>query len=157
MKISLITVGTKMPTWVKQGTDEYLKRFKRDLTVDIVEVPAAPRNKQGSAAKWIATEHKAILNAHTKGHRLGLLDVKGKQLSTEQLSQKLETWMGEGQHWSLVIGGPDGVSKELETMADFRWSLSPLTLPHPLARIVVVEQLYRAWSVMHGHPYHRAD
>lgn len=157
MKLHLITVGNKLPNWLQIGVDDYKKRLNGFIGFDIQEFPASKRHKNPSNTDIIAykqNEAKAILSA--KKGTLWLLDVKGKSLSTEQLSDKLQQAMSQGQDISLVIGGVDGASDELIAAADFVWSLSDLTLPHPLVRVVVVEQLYRAMSILHNHPYHRA-
>lgn len=157
MKLHLITVGNKLPNWLQIGVDDYKKRLGGFIGVAMCELPASKRHKNPSDSdidSYKKSEAKAILSA--KKGTLWLLDVKGKSLSTEQLAHKLQQAMGQGQDVSLVIGGVDGVSDELVAAADFVWSLSDLTLPHPLVRVVVVEQLYRAMSLLHNHPYHRA-
>lgn len=158
MKLHLLAVGSKMPAWVQTGFDEYHKRILPMMPTQLVELPAARRQKNPSPAdieKYKAQEAAAILNA--KKGTLWVLDVRGKMLSTEQLAEKLGTAMSDGKDISLVIGGADGVSPEVLQAADFRWSLSDLTLPHPLVRVVLMEQLYRAMSILNNHPYHRGD
>lgn len=158
MKLHLLAIGTKMPPWVQSGFDEYHKRLNPTLSTALVELPASKRQKNPSPAdilKYKQTEGASILSAQ-KG-KLWVLDVKGKMLSTEQLADKLQQAMSDGQDISLVIGGADGLSDEVLAKADFKWSLSNLTLPHPLVRVVLIEQLYRAMSIIHNHPYHRGD
>lgn len=158
MKLRILSIGHKMPNWVQQGFEEYLKRIQPMISVEMVELPPAKRSKTPSPAeidKYKAIEATTILNAKHPKERLWLLEVKGKMLSTEHLSDKLSAAMQDGADIALVIGGADGVSPEILQAADFKWSLSELTLPHPLVRIIVIEQLYRAMSLINHHPYHR--
>lgn len=158
MKLRILSIGHKMPNWVQQGFEEYLKRIQPMISVEMVELPPAKRSKPPSPAeidKYKAIEATTILNAKHPKERLWLLEVKGKMLSTEHLSDKLSMAMQDGVDIALVIGGADGVSPEILQAADFKWSLSELTLPHPLVRIIVIEQLYRAMSLINHHPYHR--
>ena len=158
MKLRILSIGHKMPNWVQQGFEEYLKRIQPMISVEMVELPPAKRSKTPSPAeidKYKALEATTILNAKHPKERLWLLEVKGKMLSTEHLSDKLSVAMQDGADIALVIGGADGVSPEILQAADFKWSLSELTLPHPLVRIIVIEQLYRAMSLINHHPYHR--
>ena len=158
MKLRILSIGHKMPNWVQQGFEEYLKRIQPMISVEMVELPPAKRSKTPSPAeidKYKAIEATTILNAKHPKERLWLLEVKGKMLSTEHLSNKLSVAMQDGADIALVIGGADGVSPEILQAADFKWSLSELTLPHPLVRIIVIEQLYRAMSIINNHPYHR--
>ncbi len=162
MKVRILTVGNKMPKWVQTGFDEYFKRTQPMLSTEIVEIAAAKRAKNPSdanLAQYREQEGQAILASHAAGGReqLWVLDVKGKMLSTEQLSDKLADGMQQGDDIALVIGGADGVSPEVLAKADVKWSLSTLTLPHPLVRVVLMEQLYRAMSINHNHPYHRGN
>lgn len=158
MKLRILSIGHKMPNWVQQGFEEYLKRIQPMISVEMVELPPAKRSKTPSPAeidKYKAIEATTILNAKHPKERLWLLEVKGKMLSTEHLSDKLSVAMQDGADIALVIGSADGVSPEILQAADFKWSLSELTLPHPLVRIIVIEQLYRAMSLINHHPYHR--
>ncbi|MDO5769216.1 MAG: 23S rRNA (pseudouridine(1915)-N(3))-methyltransferase RlmH [Psychrobacter sp.] len=162
MKLRLITVGQKMPSWIQTGVDEYYKRIQPMLSTEIIELPAAKRSKnpsEANLAQYREQEGQAILQAHHAASReqLWVLDVKGKSLSTERLASKLAQSMQLGDDIALVIGGADGVSPEVLAAADFKWSLSELTLPHPLVRVVLMEQLYRAMSINHNHPYHRGN
>lgn len=158
MKLHILAIGTKMPTWVMTGFADYHKRLMPMLNTALHELPASKRNKNPSPAdilKYKESEGVSILSAQ-KG-KLWVLDVKGKMLSTEQLADKLTIAMTNGDDISLVIGGADGVSDDVLAKADFKWSLSELTLPHPLVRVVLIEQLYRAMSIINHHPYHRGD
>lgn len=162
MKLRIISVGGKMPSWVTAGFNEYHKRIQPMLTTDLLDLPSAKRAKSPSdanLAQYRQQESDSILTAHRSVNReqLWVLDVKGKMLSTEQLADKLDNAMQLGDDVALVIGGADGVSPELLAAANFKWSLSPLTLPHPLVRVVLMEQLYRAMSINNNHPYHRGN
>lgn len=157
MDIHLIAVGTRMPDWVQAGYDEYARRMRQDCRLSLQEVKAEKRQKNQPVQQLRAREMERIHQALPAGARLGLLDEKGLSWSTLELAERLRSWMQESTPLALVIGGADGVDPELHRQADFVWSLSPLTLPHPLVRIVLAEQLYRAWSVIKNHPYHRGD
>ena len=160
MKLRILSIGTKMPKWVDTGFAEYHKRIQPMLNTDMVDLPASKRAKnpsEANLASYREQEGQSLLTAHPSGAKLWVLDVKGKIISTETLADKLSNAMLEGDDISLVIGGADGVSPELLTQADFVWSLSKLTLPHSLVRVVLMEQLYRAMSINHNHPYHRGN
>ena len=137
MRIRLLAVGTKMPAWVEQGVETYRKRLPRDF------------------AKARAQEAQRIREKLRGDEIVVALEVKGKPWTTEQLAQEADGWRMEGRDVVLLVGGPDGLEPALSAMADKAWSLSPLTLPHPLVRIMLAEQLYRAWTLLVGHPYHR--
>lgn len=155
MRTRIIAVGTKMPAWVETGFQEYAKRLPRDFSVDVVELPLGPRGKSGSVEKAMAKEGEQMLAAIPDGDKVIALDVLGKPWSTEKLADNLADWRMEGHNYSLLIGGPDGLAKSCLARADLKWSLSALTLPHPLVRIVLIEQLYRAWTILSNHPYHK--
>ncbi|MEH6587570.1 MAG: 23S rRNA (pseudouridine(1915)-N(3))-methyltransferase RlmH [Halioglobus sp.] len=155
MRISIVTVGTKMPPWVSQGVDEYSIRMPRELKVQWKELPLAPRGKSTNPQQLKEKEGEQILKAIPAGDRVIALDVRGKSLSTEKLAEQLGDWQMSGDNYSLLIGGPDGLSGACLDRAERRWSLSELTLPHPLVRILLAEQLYRAWTITVNHPYHR--
>lgn len=155
MRVRLLAVGTRMPGWVNEGVEEYRKRLPRDFTLEIEEIPPGQRGKNADTARAVAVEAKRI-RERLRGDELTVaLEVGGKAWSTERLAKQAEAWRLEGRDVVLLVGGPDGLAPELSAAADQRWSLSPLTLPHPLVRIVLAEQLYRAWTLMVGHPYHR--
>lgn len=155
MRIRIIAVGTKMPDWVEQGYQEYLKRMPRDVSVEMLELPLAMRSKNSDIAKAMEREGDAMLASIGKGEQVIALDVKGKSWSTEQLAEQLATWKMSGANYCLLIGGPDGLAPAALALASVKWSLSPLTLPHPLVRILVIEQLYRACTILQNHPYHK--
>ena len=155
MRISILAVGTKMPRWVTEGVAEYTVRLPRELRLEWCEIALARRGKDSRAEQLRQREGEQILKAIPAGDRVIALDVQGKALSTEQLAHELRDWQMSGDNFSLLIGGPDGLSPECLQRADRRWSLSALTLPHPLVRILLAEQLYRAWTITVNHPYHR--
>lgn len=156
MGVKLVSVGTRMPAWVKDGVEEYGKRIRQSLGFELVEVPASTRGKSGTADLFRAREAKAILAKTRDDEYVVALEVTGSTLSTEALAGKLEDFRSQGKNLTLLIGGPDGLGAACLERADTRWSLSALTLPHTIARIVVVEQLYRASTLIQGHPYHRS-
>lgn len=156
MNIHLISVGSKMPRWVQEGFQEYAKRMPSECTLKLKEIPMNPRGKNCDIPRAVKEEGEKILKAIPKDCRIIALEVAGKSWSTEQLSKQLGDWMGSGQDVALLIGGPDGLNKAVSDQAHIKWSLSPLTLPHPMVRVLLSEQLYRAWSLLRNHPYHRA-
>jgi len=155
MKIHLLSIGHKMPVWVNQGCQEYLKRMPKECSVKLIEISAAKRTKKSDFKRIITDESQRLLAAIPKNNRIIALDVKGKHWSTEQLAQKMGHWMSSGQDIALLVGGPEGLSNDCLKSASELWSLSALTFPHPLVRVILTEQLYRGWSVLRGHPYHR--
>lgn len=155
MKIRLISVGTKMPSWVKEGTTEYSKRIERDLNFFLVEVPLAKRAKNQSAEVSKAKEGVDLRAQIKPGDYVVALDVVGKPFSTADLAGRIQNFRANGRDLAFLVGGPDGLDAACLARSDARWSLSALTLPHPLVRILIIEQLYRAASINSGHPYHR--
>lgn len=155
MKAKLLAVGTGMPSWVQDGYAEYVKRLAHWLPLELVEIAPGARGKGRDVQRAIAEEGERVLAAAPRGSRLVALDGLGKALSSEQLAVRLEAWRGMGQDLAFLVGGPDGHAPAVLAAANERWSLGPLTLPHPLVRIVIAEQLYRAASILAGHPYHR--
>ena len=156
MQIHLIAVGEKMPRWVQEGYSEYAKRLPAECALRLVEIPAGKRGKNTDIARAVRDESKRTLAAVPKGATVVALEVGGRSWSTAQLARQLGDWMGRGQDLALLVGGPDGLGEAARQAARQHWSLSPLTLPHPLVRVVLAEQLYRAWSILRNHPYHRA-
>ena len=144
-----------MPAWVNSGYSEYSRRLSQDCKLELCEIPASKRTKNSDLEKIREDEGDKILSAIGKGNRVVALEVKGKAWSTEQLSNQMRNWLQGGQDISLLVGGPEGMSQRCRDRADQLWSLSPLTLPHPLVRVLLAEQLYRAWSIIKNHPYHR--
>ena len=156
MKIHLVAIGEKMPSWVSAGFEEYARRLPRECGLVLRELPLATRGKSGDPLKWKREEAEAIRTVLPKGAYIVALDVQGKAWDTPELSRRLGLWMQEHSDVVLLVGGPDGLDETLLSEAHTRWSLSPLTFPHPLVRIVLAEQVYRAWSLLNNHPYHRA-
>jgi 23S rRNA (pseudouridine1915-N3)-methyltransferase len=154
--IRLIAVGDRQPDWVDGAVDSYAKRLPVQWKFRLEPVATAARPVDAGAQKAVELEGRGVLRKVKGAERLVALDERGKQLSSRELSGTLAGWQQDGRDVALVIGGPDGLSQECLGRAEFRWSLSRLTLPHGLARVLVVEQLYRAWSLVEGHPYHRA-
>lgn len=144
-----------MPAWVEQGYAEYARRLPPECSLGLSEIALSKRSKSGDVKRLIRAEGDKMLAAVPKGARVVTLEVGGKPWSTEQLSGRLDFWLGEGRDLALLVGGPEGLAPQAQAAADERWSLSPLTLPHPLVRIVVAEQIYRAWTILQGHPYHK--
>nr|WP_255698513.1 MULTISPECIES: 23S rRNA (pseudouridine(1915)-N(3))-methyltransferase RlmH [Plesiomonas] len=153
--MQLVAVGTKMPAWVETGFQEYVRRFPKDMPFELLEIPAGKRGKNADIKRILEKEGEQTLAAIPKGNRIVTLDIPGKPWTTEQLAEQLERWKQDGRDVSFLIGGPEGLAPSCKAAADQSWSLSPLTLPHPLVRVVVAESLYRAWSITANHPYHR--
>jgi 23S rRNA (pseudouridine1915-N3)-methyltransferase len=155
VKINLLSVGTRMPAWVNEGVEEYRRRLPVDFGLACVEVALAARGKNADIARLRRREGEALMARVPRGDFLVAMEVGGRSLSTEALAEQLSTLRMEGRNLTLLVGGPDGLDDACVTKADEKWSLSALTLPHPLVRIVLAEQIYRAWTLLVGHPYHR--
>jgi 23S rRNA (pseudouridine1915-N3)-methyltransferase len=156
MQLLVAAVGQRMPSWVTEAWTEYTRRMPPGLTISLREISLAKRSKNADTKRLTAVESRSLYAAMPKRARVIALDVKGQTWSTEKLAARLEQWMGDGRDVGFMIGGPDGIDAETMIKADDRWSLGPLTLPHPLVRVVLAEQLYRAWTITQNHPYHRA-
>ena len=155
MLIRIVAVGTKMPAWVGAAVDDYARRMPPDWRVEWREVRAEPRGASGHAAAWMQREAERIRAALPQGARLVVMDERGRDLDTRGLAQRVAAWRDEAQPVAIVIGGPDGLDPPLARGARETLRLSSLTLPHPLVRVLLAEQLFRAWSILAGHPYHR--
>ena len=155
MHIHLIAVGNRMPAWVSAGYAEYAKRLPRECALQLSEIPPGKRGRNADVTRIVREEGERMLAAIPKDCHVIALEVGGKAWSTPQLATQLQTWMASGRDTALLVGGPEGMDEACRARADQHWSLSTLTLPHPLVRVLLAEQLYRAWSVMSGHPYHR--
>ena len=155
MKIKLLAVGTKMPSWVTQGYDEYARRMPSDMQLQLQELGLGFRGKSADLKRAIAKEGEQMLAAIPAQDYVIALDVLGNPWSTQQLAKQCGDWRMSGRNVTLLVGGPDGLDPASVARADQRWSLSPLTLPHPLVRVVLAEQIYRAWSLLNNHPYHK--
>ncbi len=145
-----------MPNWVEAGVAEYQKRLPSDFSLSIKEIPLANRSKNSSVVAAMEKEAKALQDACGKNDFIVALDVEGQSLSTPKLAGQFNKIRDNGRNISLIIGGPDGLTKECLVSAHARWSLSALTFPHPVVRVVLVEQIYRVWSILNKHPYHRS-
>jgi 23S rRNA (pseudouridine1915-N3)-methyltransferase len=155
MKVSIISVGHKMPAWIQTGFKEYVKRLPPEIKVELAELKPEDRTSGKTVEKAKALEGERILAALPGGATVLALDEKGRAVTTQGLSVMLAGWMKDGAHPAFVIGGADGLSEAVKTRADKLLSLSAMTLPHALVRVVLAEQLYRAWSILASHPYHR--
>lgn len=155
MRITLYAVGNKMPSWVTQGFNEYCRRFPRDMSFHLVEISPGKRGKNADIARILEKEGEQMLAAIPKGSRIVTLEVEGKTWTTPQLAQQLEKWQLDGRDVALLVGGPEGLAPACIKASEQKWSLSALTLPHPMVRIFLAETLYRAWSINNNHPYHR--
>lgn len=156
MRIHLLAVGRRMPAWVNSGYAEFARRLPPECHLELTEIAPGPRAKGGSAARAIQAESVALLAALPKSARVIALDERGQSWSSVELARQLQAWLQDGRDVALLVGGADGLGPEVKTRAECSWSLSKLTLPHALVRVLVAEQLYRAWSILRNHPYHRA-
>ncbi len=156
MKCRLIAAGTRLPEWVNSGFHEYQKRLRTPLALELQEIPVATRRAGENPQRAILREGADMMAALRRDDYVVALEVAAKSMTTEQLSAWLAERMRDGRPLALLIGGPDGLAASCRERADQSWSLSPLTLPHALVRVIVAEQLYRAMSLLAGHPYHRA-
>ena len=155
MKIRLLSITHKCPAWVQAGYDEYAKRMPASCSLELVEIPAEKRTANADLKRITEKEGEKMLGVIKPQHRVIALDIQGKPWSTEQLGAQLAEWLQGGQHLDLLVGGSEGLSETCLKKAETRWSLSPLTFPHCLVRVLVAEQLYRAHSLLIGHPYHK--
>jgi len=155
MRINVLAVGTRMPAWVNEGVNEYTRRLPRHVDLQFIEVPAAHRRAGATTAKIKSKEADALLKAARGADYIVALDERGKACSSPQLSGQLQGWLNQYPCVALLVGGADGLDSRCLEAADQVWSLSALTLPHPLVRVVLAEQIYRAWTLVQGHPYHR--
>ncbi len=154
MKLVIVAVGQRMPDWAQTAYDDFAKRFPPDCRVEIKTVKTEPRGSKTLETLY-AAERARIEAAIPKGARIVVLDERGSQLTTVALARQLKSWQLEGDDVALVIGGPDGLEPEFKAKAQMRIRLSDMTLPHAFARVLLIEQLYRAWSINANHPYHR--
>ena len=155
MLIRIVAVGTKMPAWVGAAVDDYARRMPPDWRVEWREVRAEPRGASGHPAAWMQREAERIRAALPQGARLVVMDERGRDLDTRQLAQRVAAWRDEAQPVAIVIGGPDGLDPALADPARPTPSRGTRTRPPPLVRVLLAEQLFRAWSILAGHPYHR--
>lgn len=155
--VHLVAVGTRMPAWVDSGFRDYAERLRGDYRLSLHEVPACKRGRHADTDRILRDEAERLGRTAPARARRVALAVTGRVLSTEKLAAQLDDWGRDGRELALFVGGPEGLDGAFESACDARWSLSSLTLPHPLVRVIVAEQLYRAVSLLRGHPYHRSD
>ncbi|MGU7781907.1 23S rRNA (pseudouridine(1915)-N(3))-methyltransferase RlmH [Burkholderia sp. PU8-34] len=156
MKLFILAVGHKMPGWIASGFDEYAKRMPPELRIELREIKPELRSGGRSAESVMAAERQKIEAALPKNARIVALDERGRDWTTMQLAQALPGWQQDGRDVAFVIGGADGLDPELKGRADLLLRISSMTLPHGMVRVLLAEQLYRAWSITQNHPYHRA-
>jgi 23S rRNA (pseudouridine1915-N3)-methyltransferase len=155
MRLVVIAAGGRQPTWVDAGFDEYSRRLRRGYSLELVEIPLGRRSKSSLGEKAKNEEGERMLKAVPTSAHVVAMTLTGRPWSTEILAERLRNWSTLGASVALLIGGPDGLSADCEAQAAEKWSLSSLTFPHGLVRVVLAEALYRAWTVNEGHPYHR--
>lgn len=155
MKLIVVAVGTRMPAWVQTAWDDYAKRLPADCALELREVKPEPRTSGKTPAQMMAAEARRIDAAIGPQPMRIALDEKGRDLTTRALSEQLETWRSSGRDIALIVGGPDGLDATFKASCSPLIRLSSLTLPHPMVRVVLAEQLYRAWAILNNHPYHR--
>lgn len=155
MKITLIAVGKNMPDWVSKGYADYANRMPPDYHVELIEITPEKRGKNADIQKISLSEENKITAAIPKGSYCIALDRIGKTMDTKTLAKRLQTWHDNQQSICLLIGGPEGLSSDFLKKSNDVWSISEMTFPHPLVRIILIEQIYRAWSITINHPYHR--
>lgn len=156
MRLLLAAIGQKMPPWVATAFVEYAGRLPPHLKLELIERPVSPWADRGDVARSMREEAAALTAAIPETAQRIVLDERGKPWTTRDLATQLAGWQQDGRDVALLVGGPDGLDPAIKAGASQRWSLSPLTLPHPLVRVLVAEQLFRAWSILSNHPYHRA-
>lgn len=155
MKIRLLTITHKSPTWIQEGYEEYTKRLPSSCSLELIEIPAEKRSPHADIKRITEREGEKMLQMIKPHHCIIAMDVKGKLWTTDQLVKELTAWQSNGRNVDLLIGGPDGLSATCLQKAEQTWSLSLLTFPHILVRLIIAEQIYRAWSILNNHPYHR--
>lgn len=157
MRVKIVAVGTRLPDWQQRGFEQYARRLPKECAVELFAIPAATRGKNTPARQAIKKESDRMLAALGKNDYVIALDQPGTQYGSEDLAGLMQMWLAQGRDLAMLIGGADGLSDACRARADLRWSLSDLTLPHGLVRVLVAEQVYRAWSIVRGHPYHRGE
>lgn len=155
MRIRLITLTHKLPSWVKAGFEDYAKRMPAWYRLELVEIPLEKRGASSDLQRVLQREEEKMLAAIHPQHLVIALDVKGKLWDTETLATQLATWQQKSRTIDLLVGGPEGLSIACLARAQLKWSLSPLTFPHFLVRLIVAEQIFRAFAILNNHPYHR--
>lgn len=155
LKLTIIALGNKMPEWVLKASHEYTKRFNDGIQLKLIEIPLLRRSKAADLPRILEKETLLIKEAIPNNAFVIALEIEGKAFSSDELAAKMARLQQTASHFCFIIGGPEGLSQEVLLRADERWSLSRLTLPHPLVRIMLLETLYRTWSILNNHPYHK--
>ena len=155
LKLTIIACGNKMPAWVNEAAGDYCKRLKEFVTFNLIEIPLQKRSKSSDLVRIMEKESALMNAAIPSGAHVIALEIEGETFSSEKLAARLEALQQTTSHLCLLIGGPEGLSQASLARCQARWSLSALTLPHPLVRIILLEALYRAWSIINNHPYHK--
>lgn len=155
MHMHLIAVGNRMPAWIKEGFQEFNRRLSGEYRLDLVEIPPAKKSKSMSVEIARKQESDAIRRALPGNALVVVLEVQGRQFTSTSFALQLQQWLVQGKEICFVVGGADGLDDEIRESADLQWSLSGMTLPHALVRVLIAEQVYRAWSILNHHPYHR--
>lgn len=155
MRLHLLCVGARQPAWINQGFETYARRMPRDCALDLTEISARHRGRNADIKRAVDKDNERLIQSIPEGALVVALSADGEPWSTQQLADRLDAWRRDHQNVALLIGGAEGLAPACLERAHRRWSLSALTLPHGLARVVVAEQLYRAWTILAGHPYHR--
>lgn len=156
MHIHLIAIGTRMDAWVSAAYEEYARRLPPSCALRLIGIPAAKATRNSVVERRLAAEGGRQLAAVPNAARVVILDERGREWNTPELAARLGQWQADGRDIALLVGGADGLAAACRERAEESWALSRLTLPHPLVRVVVAEQIYRAWSLLNNHPYHRA-
>jgi len=155
MRVNIIAIGERMSDWVQAGYEEYARRLATAMPLNLVEIPAEKRGKSADIKRIMEKETKRMLQAIPANAHVVALDRKGQSWSTEKLAEHLGQWQQDGSDLAILIGGPEGMSQACLARAQTHLSFSAMTFPHPLIRIMLAEQLYRAWSILQNHPYHK--
>jgi len=155
LQLQIIAVGQKIPAWAENACADYLKRMPRELKIGVTSIASAHRKGGGSIEQFKRQEASQIMKKMPRGSFSIALDERGKQWSSKEWSQQLESWMREHPRVNLIIGGPDGLTDECREACSQTIALGTMTMPHALVRVVLIEQIYRAWTLLNGHPYHR--
>jgi len=155
VKFRLLTITHKTPAWIQEGYEEYAKRLPASCALELVEIPAEKRTANADLKRIMEREGEKMLSRIMPDHLVIALDVKGKMWTTEQLAAHVAEWQQQGSNVDLLVGGPEGLSPACLQKAKLSWSLSPLTFPHIIVKLIVAEQIYRAHTILNGHPYHR--
>jgi len=156
MQLLVAAVGQRMPAWVNEAWHTYTRRMPTGIRPGLREIPLARRGRNADTRRLKLKESQTLQAAMPKRARVIAMDIKGRQWSTQELAQQFGVWMADGRDLGIMIGGPDGIDKTVLDKTDICWSLGPPTFPHPLVRVMLAEQLYRAWTITQNHPYHRA-